>query len=101
MKLDITIKYTNGEVVTYCAGLPEWSKWERKTGKSIYNMTDIKQYQQNDFLFLAHSAYVRASAGKPTKAYDVWELTVDELIIGEPEDPKVTQPEASTGSSSS
>lgn len=94
MKLNITIKYTNGEVESYTAGLPEWAKWERKTGKSIYKMTDITQYQQTDFLFLAHSAYVRANAGKPVKAYEVWELTVDELIIGDSEDPKVTQPEA-------
>ncbi|MGA0877365.1 MAG: hypothetical protein ACO3QZ_05690 [Candidatus Nanopelagicaceae bacterium] len=98
MKLNLTIKYTNGEVETYTAGLPEWAKWERKTGKSIYKMTDISNYQQTDFLFLAHSAYVRAAAGKPVKAYDVWELTVDELIIGDSEDPKATQPEASTGS---
>jgi hypothetical protein len=98
MKLNLTIKYTNGEVETYTAGLPEWAKWERKTGKSIYKMTDISNYQQTDFLFLAHSAYVRAAAGKAVKAYDVWELTIDELIIGEPENPKVTQPEASTDS---
>ena len=94
MKLNLTIKYTNGEVETYTAGLPELAKWERKTGKSIYKMTDIKEYQQTDFLFLAHAAYVRASAGKPSKAYDVWELTVDELIIGDIEDPKDSQPEA-------
>lgn len=96
MKLNLTIKYTNGEVETYTAGLPEWAKWERKTGKSIYNMADVRSYQQTDFLFLAHAAYVRGSAGKPTKSYDVWELTVDELIIGDIDDPKVSQPEAST-----
>ena len=94
MKLNITIKYNNGEAETYLVGLPEWAKWERKTGKSIYKMTNISEYQQTDFLFLAHSAYVRAAAGKPVKAYDVWELTVDELIIGDPEDPKATHPEA-------
>ena len=94
MKLSITIKYTNGEVQTYTAGLPEWAKWERKTGKSIYKMTNISEYQQTDFLFLAHAAYVRAAAGKPVKAYDVWELTIDELTIGDPEDPKATQTEA-------
>lgn len=94
MKLNLTIKYNNGEVETYIAGLPEWAKWERKTGKSLYQMSDISKYQQTDFLFLAHSAYVRAAAGKPVKAYDVWELTVDELIIGDPEDPKAIQPEA-------
>ena len=98
MKLNLTIKYTSGEVETYTAGLPEWAKWERKTGKSIYKMTDISNYQQTDFLFLAHSAYVRAAAGKPVKAYDVWELTVDELVIGDAENPKATQPEASADS---
>ena len=98
MKLNLTIKYTNGEVETYTAGLPEWAKWERKTGKSIYKMTDISNYQQTDFLFLAHSAYVRAAAGKPVKSYDIWEVTVDELVIGDAENPKATQPEASIDS---
>ena len=41
MKLEINIVYNNGETATYIAGLPEWSKWERKTGKSIYSMKDI------------------------------------------------------------
>jgi len=94
MKLDITIKYQSGDVETYHVALPEWSKWERKTGKSLYSMTDIKMFQQNDFLFLAHAAYVRAAAGKPVKSYDVWELTVDEIILGDQPDPKATQPEA-------
>lgn len=94
MKLDITIKYNSGESVTYVAGLPEWSKWERKTGKSIYAMTDVKDYQQSDFLFLAYSAYVRAAAGKPTKPYDIWENTVEELVIGN-DNPKVMSEEAS------
>lgn len=93
MKLDITIKYNSGESVTYVAGLPEWAKWERKTGKSIYAMTDVNQYQQSDFLFLAHAAYVRAAAGKPTKPYDIWENTVDELVIGN-DNPKDTSAEA-------
>jgi hypothetical protein len=35
MKISITIKYSSGESATYQAGLPEWAKWERKTGKSI------------------------------------------------------------------
>ena len=94
MKLDITIKYNDQESVTYVAGLPEWSKWERKTGKSLYAMSDLSKYQLNDFLFLAHCAYVRAAAGKPTKSFEVWELTVDELIIGDQEDPKATSAEA-------
>ena len=98
MKLPITIKYTSGDVVDYVAGLPEFSKWERKTGKSLYGMSDVSKYQLNDFLFLAFSAYVRSNAGKPTKSFEIWELTVDELIIGDQEDPKVTQPEASIDS---
>ena len=56
MKLSITIEYTNGEEVTYNVGLPEWAKWERKTGKSIYSMKDISAYQQADFLDLAYFA---------------------------------------------
>ena len=92
MKLSITIKYNSGDVETYIAGLPEWAKWERKTGKSVYKMTDIREYQQTDFLFLAHSAYVRAAAGKPVKSYEIWEATVDELILGDSEAPKDIQP---------
>lgn len=94
MKLPITVKYNSGDQTTYVAGLPEWSKWERKTGKSLYQMTELSAYQMNDFLFLAYSAYQRSNAGKPTKSFEIWESTIDELIIGEPEDPKVTQPEA-------
>jgi hypothetical protein len=82
MKISITIKYSSGESATYQAGLPEWAKWERKTGKSIYSMKDITAYQ--------HEA-----AGKPTKSQEIWELTVEEMTIGD-ESPKVTSPEAST-----
>lgn len=104
MKLPITITYTDGQSVTYVAGLPEWSKWERKTGKSLYSATTEKiaaegigaVYQQGDFLFLAHAAYVRQSAGKPVKPYDIWELSVEEIAIGEPESPKGIEPEALT-----
>ena len=104
MKLPITIEYANGESVTYVAGLPEWSKWERKTGKSLYAATKEKidaegigaVYQQGDFLFLAHAAYVREAGGKPTKSYEIWELSVEGITIGEPESPKVTSPEVLT-----
>ena len=93
MKLSITIKYSTGEEVTYNAGLSEWAKWERKTGKSIYTMKDITAYQQADFLDLAYFAYKRDAAGKPTKSQEIWELSVDELTIGD-ESPKATNPEA-------
>jgi hypothetical protein len=93
MKLNIKITYTNGEEVTYVVGLPEWAKWERKTGKSIYSMKDILAYQQADFLDLAYFAYKREAAGKPTKSQEIWELSIDEMTIGD-ESPKVSKPEA-------
>jgi len=82
MKISITIKYNSGESATYQAGLPEWAKWERKTGKSIYSMKDISAYQQADFLDLAYFAYKREAAGKPVKSQEIWELTVEEMTIG-------------------
>lgn len=105
MKLPITITYNDGSAVTYTVGLPEWSKWERKTGKSLYSATSEKiaaegigaVYQQSDFLWLAHAAYVREAAGKPTKGYEIWELTVDAIAIGEAINPEVSNPEALTG----
>ena len=93
MKLQITIKYSHGEEVTYTAGLPEWAKWERKTGKSIYSMKDISAYQQADFLDLAYFSYKREAAGKPTKSQEIWELSVEKMTIGD-ESPKATSPEA-------
>ena len=93
MKISITIKYSTGEEITYNAGLSEWAKWERKTGKSIYTMKDITAYQQADFLDLAYFAYKRDAGGKPTKSQEIWELSVDELTIGD-ESPKATSPEA-------
>ena len=93
MKLNIKITYTNAEEVTYVVGLPEWAKWERKTGKSIYSMKDISAYQQADFLDLAYFAYKREAAGKPTKSQEIWELSIDEMTIGD-ESPKVSKPEA-------
>jgi len=94
IKLNMKVTYTNGEAAEYLAALPEWSKWERKTGKSVYAIKGIESFQQTDFLFLAHCAYIRAAAGKPTKPYDVWELTVENVEVGDYEDPKATQPEA-------
>ena len=93
MKITIKIKYSSGEEATYIAGLPEWAKWERKTGKSIFSMKDITAYQQADFLDLAYFAYNRDAAGKPTKSQEVWELSVEEITIGD-ESPKATSPEA-------
>ncbi len=94
IKLNIKVTYQSGEVANYQAALPEWSKWERKTGKSVYAIKGIEDFQQADFLFLAHAAYIRQAAGKPTKPYDVWELGVEAVEVGDYEDPKVTQSEA-------
>ena len=94
IKLNIKVTYNSGEAATYTAALPEWSKWERKTGKSVYAIKGIEDFQQADFLFLAHCAYIRQAAGKPTKPYDIWELGVDSVEVGDYEDPKVTASEA-------
>ena len=32
MKLQLTIKYTNGELETYTAGLPEWASGNARPG---------------------------------------------------------------------
>jgi hypothetical protein len=98
IKLNIKVTYQTGQAATYLAALPEWSKWERKTGKSVYAIESIKDFQQADFLFLAHAAYVREAAGKPTKPYDVWELGVDSVEVGDYDDPKATSSEALTES---
>ena len=102
IKLDLTIEYNDGTTATYFTGTPEWAKWERKTGKSVYDATAEniaahgigKYFQQNDFLFLAHSAYTRANAGKPSKPYEIWELTVDGITVEPHENPKVSASEA-------
>lgn len=98
LKLNIKVTYQTGEVANYLAALPEWSKWERKTGKSVYAIKGIEDFQQADFLFLAHCAYIRQAAGKPTKPYDIWELGVEMVEVGDYEDPKVTESAALTES---
>lgn len=101
LKLNIKVTYQSGEVAEYLAALPEWSKWERKTGKSVYAIKGIEDFQQADFLFLAHAAYIRQAAGKPTKPYDVWELGVEAVEVGDHEDPKATPSAALTESAGS
>jgi len=96
LKLNIKIEHTDGQSFTYEVGLPEWSKWERKTGKSVYAIDSIKAMQQSDFLTLAHFAYVRHAAGKPTKPLEVWELTVEGIGIEPIDDPKATPQEVLT-----
>ncbi len=55
---------------------------------AIYSMKDISAYQQVDFLDLAYFAYKREAAGKPVKSQEIWELTVEEMTIG---DESITQ----------
>lgn len=96
----MTIQYTSGEPVTYVAGLPEWAKWERKFNKSMFDMpSDIKKWQQSDFLALAYFAYTRAAAGKPVLNYETWENTVDGIDISETDTPKAVPAVESSGES--
>ena len=76
MKLNIEIEYFSGEVATYVAASPEWSKWESKTGKTIQQAESIGV---NDLLFLGFNAMKREAAGTPVKPYEVWIETVAEV----------------------
>jgi hypothetical protein len=76
MKLNIDVEYFSGEVATFVAASPEWSKWESKTGKSIQQAESIGV---NDLLFLGYNAMKREAAGTPIKPYEVWIETVAEV----------------------
>ena len=91
MKLAITIEFTTGESATYTALPPEWMKWEQKTGNTIQQVSE--KLGIADLMFLAYHAMKREAAGKPTKSQEIWELSIDEMTIGD-ESPKVTSPEA-------
>jgi hypothetical protein len=76
MKLNIEVEYFSGEVATFVAASPEWSKWESKTGKTIQQAESIGV---NDLLFLGYNAMKREAAGTPVKPYEVWIETVAEV----------------------
>ena len=76
MKLNIEVEYFSGEVATYVAASPEWSKWESKTSKTIQQAESIGV---NDLLFLGYNAMKREAAGTPIKPYEVWIETVAEV----------------------
>ena len=76
MKLNIEIEYFSGEVATFVAASPEWSKWESKTCKTIQQAESIGV---NDLLFLGYQAMKREAAGTPLKPYEVWIETVAEV----------------------
>ena len=76
MKLNIEVEYFSGEVATYVAASPEWSKWESKTSETIQQAESIGV---NDLLFLGYNAMKREAAGTPIKPYEVWIETVAEV----------------------
>jgi hypothetical protein len=92
MRLPIQIEYVDGTLATYTAQVPEWSKWENKTGFTISQAQD--KIGISDLLFLAYHAMKREAAGKQVKPYEAWIETVVEVKVGEGESPKVTSAEA-------
>jgi hypothetical protein len=90
MKLNIEVEYFSGEVATYVAASPEWSKWESKTSKTIQQAESIGV---NDLLFLGYAAMKREAAGTPVKPYEVWIETVAEVSASSA-NPKVIPSEA-------
>jgi hypothetical protein len=90
MKLNIEVEYFSGEVATFVAASPEWSKWESKTGKTIQQAESIGV---NDLLFLGFNAMKREAAGTPVKPYEVWIETVAEVRASNA-NPKATPLEA-------
>jgi hypothetical protein len=92
MKTEITIEYQSGEVATYVAAPPEWSKWETRTGKTIQQANEIGI---TDLMFLAYSAMKRENAGKPMKSFEVWSESVSDVNVGD-NNPKAISEEAST-----
>ena len=92
MKTEITIEYQSGEVATYVAAPPEWSKWETRTGKTIQQANEIGI---TDLMFLAYSAMKRENAGKPMKSFEIWSESVSDVNVGD-NNPKAISEEAST-----
>ena len=92
MKTEITIEYQSGEVATYVAAPPEWSKWETRTGKTIQQANEIGI---TDLMFLAYSAMKRENAGKPMKSFEIWSESVADVNVGD-NNPKAISEEAST-----
>ena len=91
MKLPIHIEYANGESAIYIAQVPEWSKWEQKTGNTITQAQD--KVGLNDLLFLAYHAMKRNAGGKAVKPYDAWWEGIVDVNVGD-ENPKVLSAEA-------
>ena len=88
MKKSITIEFVTGDSATYVAYPPDFAKWEMATKKSIQDFNGMW-----DILFVAHSAYKREAAGKPTKTLDVRMEGITNLEVGD-DDPKAISAEA-------
>ena len=91
MKLPIQIEYGNGESEIYIAQVPEWSKWEQKTGYTISQAQE--KIGLNDLLFLAYHAMKRNAGGKAIKPYEAWCEGIVDVTVGD-ESPKVSSAEA-------
>lgn len=85
MKIELTVEYSSGEVITYVAANPEWVKWERKFQTTI-NEADTKLGLEG-LNFLAYHAMKREAAGNPVKPFEIWIETVD-TITSKQSDPK-------------
>jgi hypothetical protein len=88
MQKSITITYSNGDQATLVAYPPDFAKWEKAEKKSISEFSGMW-----DILFVAHSAYKRDAAGKPTKPLDIWMESIIDVTVGD-DNPKATSEEA-------
>lgn len=88
MQKAITITYSTGDQATVIAYPPDFAKWEKATNKSISEFSGMW-----DILFVAHSAYKREAAGKPTKPLDIWMESIVNVDLGD-DSPKATSEEA-------
>jgi hypothetical protein len=88
MQKAITITYSNGDQATLVAYPPDFAKWEKAEKKSISEFSGMW-----DILFVAHSAYKREAAGKPTKPLDIWMESITDVTVGD-DNPKATSEEA-------
>jgi hypothetical protein len=92
MKTEITIEYFSGESESLIASIPEFVKWERKTGLKVTQLEE--NIGLDDLLFLAYHAKKRELAGQAIKPFEVWCDTVDGIRSDKPENPKATPSEA-------
>ena len=88
MQKAITITYSNGDQATLVAYPPDFAKWEKAEKKSISGFSGMW-----DILYVAHSAYKREAAGKPTKPLDIWMESIIDVTVGD-DNPKATSEEA-------